>query len=82
MCISHHLENKGGGGQLPYRSCQTAKSRSVVSNQLCRKQPAMHTNPSEIEVSQVKGQMPHFFLADMVTKFVCHFSQVVNFEIV
>lgn len=28
----------------------------------------MHTHPSEIEVSQVKGQKQHFFLADMVTE--------------
>jgi hypothetical protein len=40
----------------------------------------MHTHPLEIEVPEVKGQNPHFFLADTVIKLMCHFNQVVNFE--
>jgi hypothetical protein len=52
--------------------------QSVV--QQASNQSAMHTHPLQIEVSEVKGQNPRFFLADMVIKLMCHFNQVVNFE--
>lgn len=62
MWVFHHLDTKGGGGQLPDQSCQTVRSISLVS-----KQPA-----DMVTKNDVPFQPGHEFWKALVVQNNCH----------